>query len=288
MKPAPFEYHSPMSLADALVALDHEDAKIIAGGQTLVPMMNFRLVAPERLVDINGIIELSRIETTEQGIRIGSLVRHAQAARDPLLAEAVPVIAEAMHHVAHTAIRNRGTMGGSLCHADPSAEWPLLATLLDGVIEIAGPSGKRNISPDAFFYAPLVTDLGDDEVLTGIFLPQVPAGTGMAFDEIAQRAGDFAVVACGATVQMEEDRIVAARLAFGGLGEVPVRADAVEQALKGAAVAGIADAVAGCAEGLEPIDDMHASASYRRALAPVLARRVLTKAARRATEGAGT
>ncbi|SEM32061.1 carbon-monoxide dehydrogenase medium subunit [Roseovarius azorensis] len=282
MKPAPFEYLRPGTLEEALVALDHDDAKIIAGGQTLVPMMNFRLVAPERLVDINGIAELSRINETEGGIRIGALVRHAQAARDPLLKNAFPVVADAMRHVAHLAVRNRGTIGGSLCHADPSAEWPLLISLLDGGIEIAGGSGTRTCTPGEFFFAPLMTDLADDEVLTGVVLPRLPAGTGMAFDEIAQRAGDFAVVACGATVEMGGDRIVSARLAFGGLSDVPVRMADVEQAMAGATVADIAGAVAGCADGLEPNEDMHAAADYRRSLAPVLARRVLTAAAGRA------
>lgn len=282
MKPAPFEYLRPDTLAEALAALNHDDAKIIAGGQTLVPMMNFRLVQPERLIDINGIAELSRIEATDGGLRIGALVRHAQAARDPLLARAFPVVAEAMRHVAHVAIRNRGTIGGSLSHADPSAEWPLLIALLYGAIEIVGPSGARTCSPEDFFFAPLMTDLAEDEVLTGIVLPNLPEGAGMAFDEIALRAGDFAVVACGATVEMDGSRIASARLAFGGLGDVPVRMAKVESALVGAGANDIAGIVAGCADDLDPNEDMHASAGYRRSLAPTLARRVLTKATARA------
>ena len=281
MKPAPFEYLRPKTLEEALAALAQDDAKIIAGGQTLVPMMNFRLVAPERLVDINGIAELSQIEETEGVIRIGALVRHAQAARNPLLKLAFPVIAEAMRHVAHVAIRNRGTIGGSLSHADPSAEWPLLIALLDGMIGISGNSSVRTCTAEEFFFAPLMTDLADDEVLTGVALPRLPSGTGMAFDEIAMRAGDFAVVACGATVETDGDRITSARLAFGGLADVPLRVPSVEQALVGTKITEIADAVAGCAEGLEPNEDMHASADYRRSLAPVLARRVLTAAAGR-------
>lgn len=282
MKPAPFEYLRPGTLEEALAALDHDDAKIIAGGQTLVPMMNFRLVTPERLVDINGIEELSHIHEIEGGVRIGALVRHAQAARDPLLKNAFPLVAEAMRHVAHVAIRNRGTIGGSLCHADPSAEWPLLITLLEGGIEILGRSGIRICTPGEFFFAPLMTDLADDEVLTGVVLPRLPVGTGMAFDEIAQRVGDFAVVACGATVEMNGDRIASARLAFGGLGDVPVRMVDIEQVLAGVTVAEIAGVVASCADGLKPNEDMHASAAYRRSLAPILARRVLTAAAGRA------
>lgn len=284
MKPAPFEYLRPGTVDEAIAALDHEDAKIIAGGQSLVPMMNFRLVQPERLVDINGIPELGQVTAVEDGIRIGALVRHAQAARDTMLGTAFPIIDEAMRHVAHVAIRNRGTIGGSLSHADPSAEWPLLVSLLDGAIEITGRSGIRICSAEEFFFAPLMTDLEEDELLTGIVFPCLPNGVGMAFDEVSQRAGDFAVVACGAVVAMDGPRIGSARLAFGGLGDTPLRATEIEETLAGAALDEIATIVADCAADLEPNEDMHASAGYRQSLAPVLARRVLIQAAERAED----
>ena len=286
MKPAAFEYVRPETLAEAVTALDHDDARIIAGGQSLLPMMNFRLVQPERLVDINRITELERIERTETGLRIGALTRHANAARDPLLAEHFPIVAEAMAHVAHVAIRNRGTVAGSLCHADPSAEWPLLVTLLDGEIEILGSDGHRSAEPSEFFLAPLVTDIEEQELVTGVHLP-LPAGpSGMAFEEVAQRAGDFAVVAAGAMVRVENDTFAEVRLGLGGVFDTSVRARALEGALTGqrARAEELEAALPLAIEDLEPNDDLHASADYRLSLVPVLARRALIRALHRATQ----
>ncbi len=277
MKPAAFEYLRPKTLADALAALDHEDAKIIAGGQSLLPMMNFRLVQPERLVDINQIEQLNQIEKTDTGIRIGALVRHAEAARSSLLAEHFPIIAKAMVHVAHVAIRNRGTVAGSMCHADPSAEWPLLVTLLDGEIEILGNSGTRSAKPFEFFLAPLVTEIEETEILTAIHLPLIANPCRMAFDEIAQRAGDFAAVAVGTLVCVEGNIFSEIRLCLGGVFDTPVRAFAFENALIGqpASVESIEAALPLVLKDLEPNDDIHASAAYRLSLVTVLARRVL-------------
>lgn len=286
MKPAAFEYVRPDTLAEAVTALDHDDARIIAGGQSLLPMMNFRLVQPKRLVDINRIADLERIERTETGLRIGALTRHANAARDPLLAEHFPIVAEAMGHVAHVAIRNRGTVAGSLCHADPSAEWPLLVTLLDGEIEILGRDGHRSAEPSEFFLAPLVTDIEEQELVTGVHLP-LPAGpSGMAFEEVAQRAGDFAVVAAGAMVRVENDTFAEVRLGLGGVFDTSVRARALEGALTGqrARAEELEAALPLAIEDLEPNDDLHASADYRLSLVPVLARRALIRALHRATQ----
>ncbi len=286
MKPVAFEYVRPETLAEAVTALDHDDARIIAGGQSLLPMMNFRLVQPERLVDINRITELERIERTKTGLRIGALTRHANAARDPLLAEHFPIVAEAMGHVAHVAIRNRGTVAGSLCHADPSAEWPLLVTLLDGEIEILGSDGHRSAEPSEFFLAPLVTDIEEQELVTGVHLP-LPAGpSGMAFEEVAQRAGDFAVVAAGAMVRVENDTFAEVRLGLGGVFDTSVRARALEGALTGqrARAEELEAALPLAIEDLEPNDDLHASADYRLSLVPVLARRALIRALHRATQ----
>lgn len=286
MKPAAFEYVRPETLAEAVNALDHDDARIIAGGQSLLPMMNFRLVQPERLVDINRIADLERIERTETGLRIGALTRHANAARDPLLAEHFPIVAEAMAHVAHVAIRNRGTVAGSLCHADPSAEWPLLVTLLDGEIEILGSDGHRSAEPSEFFLAPLVTDIEEQELVTGVHLP-LPAGpSGMAFEEVAQRAGDFAVVAAGAMVRVKDDTFAEVRLGLGGVFDTSVRARALEGALTGqrARAEELEAALPLAIEDLEPNDDLHASADYRLSLVPVLARRALIRALHGATQ----
>ncbi|MBJ3777054.1 FAD binding domain-containing protein [Acuticoccus mangrovi] len=283
MKPAAFEYVRPTTLAEALAALDHDDAKLLAGGQSLVPMMNFRLVQPERIVDINHVAELRGIVEDGDAVRIGALTRHAEAARDPLLARMLPVVAEAMANVAHVAIRNRGTIGGSLCHADPSAEWPLLTVLLDASIDIASAAGRRSEPGDGFFIAPLVTALEDGEIVVAVRVPRPAPGTGMAFLEVAQRAGDFAAAAAGATVRLDGDRIVEARLALGGVADAPMRLAAIEAALAGADRRDIADAVADAAADLEPNDDMHASADYRRRLIPVLARRALERAAERSS-----
>jgi len=250
-----------------------------------LPMMNFRLVQPKRLVDINRIAGLGRIEKTERGIRLGALTRHAEAARSELLAENVPIVAEAMAHVAHVAIRNRGTVAGSLCHADPSAEWPLLVTLLDGEIEILGGDGRRTATPAEFFLAPLVTDMEETELVTGIHLPPHETPCGMAFDEVAQRAGDFAVVAAGALVRVEGGRFAEVRLGLGGVSDTSVRAAALEDALTGrpATAEAIEASLALTVEDLEPNDDVHASAAYRLSLVPVLSRRVLGRALERAT-----
>jgi len=248
-------------------------------------MMNFRLVQPQRLVDINRIAELGQIEKTGRGIRLGALVRHAEAALSELLAENVPIVAEAMAHVAHVAIRNRGTIAGSLCHADPSAEWPLLVTLLDGGIEILGGDGHRTARPAEFFLAPLVTDIEETELVTGIHLPLPETPCGMAFDEVAQRAGDFAVVAAGALVRVEDGRFAEVRLGLGGVFDTSVRAAALEDALTSqpATAEAIEASLALAVEDLEPNDDLHASAAYRLSLVPVLSRRVLSRALERAT-----
>ncbi|MDE0279130.1 MAG: xanthine dehydrogenase family protein subunit M [Defluviicoccus sp.] len=280
-KPAKFEYVRPATVPEALAALDRGNSRVLAGGQSLVPMMNFRLVQPDRLVDINRIAELGRIERTERGVRIGALVRHAEAEDDALLAGHFPIVAEAMSHVAHVAIRNRGTVAGSLCHADPSAEWPLLATLLDGEIEILGREGRRAAAPGDFFVAPLVTALEDGELATGLHLPLPDGGAATAFDEVSLRAGDFALAAAGALVRAERGRFAEVRLALGGVSDTPVRVDALERALVGepATAAAIETVLPLSTCGLEPADDPHASGAYRLSLVPVLARRVLTRAA---------
>jgi len=251
-------------------------------------MMNFRLVQPQRLVDLNRIAELGQIEKTDRGIRLGALVRHAEAARSELLAENVPIVAEAMAHVAHVAIRNRGTIAGSLCHADPSAEWPLLVTLLDGGIEILGGDGHRTARPAEFFLAPLVTDIEETELVTGIHLPLPETPCGMAFDEVAQRAGDFAVVAAGALVRVEDGRFAEVRLGLGGVFDTSIRAAALEDALTGqpATAAAIDASLPLPAQPLDPNDPPHAPAAYPLSLSPLLSPRVLTLAPASATASA--
>ncbi|MCY4152745.1 MAG: xanthine dehydrogenase family protein subunit M [Aestuariivita sp.] len=285
MKPAPFEYVRPDTLDAAVQALNHEDARIIAGGQSLVPMMNFRLVQPERLVDINRIEALTPIVQTDTGVRVGALTRHVEAEYHPLLREHFPIISEAMPYVAHLAIRNRGTIAGSLCHADPSAEWPLLAILLNAEIEILGGSGSRTVPAEEFFMAPLTTDIAETELVTGVFFPSPPASCGTAFDEVSWRAGDFAVVAAGALVYIEKNRFANVRLVLGGVSDTPIRITALEEALVGQSANqdAIEAVLSLTTKDLEPNDDLHASAEYRLSLVHVLARRVLTCALERAS-----
>ncbi|QOF75555.1 xanthine dehydrogenase family protein subunit M (plasmid) [Aminobacter sp. SR38] len=288
MKPAAFEYLAAKTLDEALSALaSGGDAKVIAGGQSLVPMMNFRLVQPEFLVDINSIPELSDIEERDGGLKLGALVRHAQSLKSPEALRHFPIIAETLQHVAHVAIRNRGTIGGSLVHADPAAEWPLLVTLLDAELEIHGPDGLRRVAPDEFFIAPLVTGLEDGEILTAVHLPYLPAGTGTAFEEVSQRAGDFAIASAGAIIALKDGIVAEARLALGGVADTAIRARAAEEHLLGKTLTTelMARASQFAAEGLEPNADLHASSEYRLHLIPIVARRVLERASRRAEGG---
>lgn len=287
MKPAAFEYLAAKTLAEALNALASGDAKVIAGGQSLVPMMNFRLVQPELLVDINSIPGLSDIEERDGSLTFGALVRHAQSLNSAEALRHFPIIAETLQHVAHVAIRNRGTIGGSLAHADPAAEWPLLVTLLDAELEIHGPEGLRRVTPDEFFIAPLVTGLDDGEILTAVHLPYLPAGAGTAFEEVAQRAGDFAIVSAGAVIALKDGIVTEARLALGGVADTAIRPRTAEEHLLGKTLTTelIARAAKLAADGLEPNADLHASSEYRLHLIPIVARRVLERASRRAEGG---
>lgn len=267
MKPAAFEYVQSTTVADAvatLVAYDGQ-AKIIAGGQSLVPAMNFRLLAPAALIDINGIAGLDLIEeTADGGLRIGALVRHYRLMTAPAVRARFPVLAEAMRHVAHFAIRNRGTIGGSLSHADPAAELPMMVVLLGATIRMVGPKGVRELAATDFFRGALVTALAKDELLTEVALPPL-ACTGWAFHEFAQRAGDYALAAVGVTLNAIDDRAVDVRLAVTGVGETPLRIAAAEAMLEGHRLdkERIAAAVAAVRKAVSPSDDLHGSAEYR-------------------------
>src|SRR5438270_2739443 len=202
MKPAAFDYVVADSIDMAVVSLAEAggDAKIIAGGQSLVPMLNFRLLRPSILVDINRIGGLAFIEEAGKNSRVGALTRHYQLETSPVIARHLPVLARAMTHVAHLAIRNRGTIGGSLSHADPAAELPMMALLLDAELHIASASGKRTIAARDFFLDTLTVDLGGGDIVTEIVLPKLPPKTGWGFEEVARRSGDFALAAAAATL----------------------------------------------------------------------------------------
>ena len=290
MKPPAFDYIAADSIAMAVEALAQagDDAKIIAGGQSLVPMLNFRMLRPSVLVDINRIAGLDVIDETSDAIRIGALTRHYQLETSPLIARNLPVLSCAMTHVAHLAIRNRGTIGGSLAHADPAAELPMMALLLDAELRIASAAGERTVAARDFFLGALTVDLGSGEIITEIALPKLPLRTGWGFEEVARRHGDFALAAVAATLTVSGGAIEQARIALTGVGATPLRAAEAEGLLVGRAlepdlVSRVMDAVRAT---VEPETDLHASSDYRRHLAGVLTGRALAAAWRRANESA--
>jgi CO/xanthine dehydrogenase FAD-binding subunit len=290
MKPAAFDYviADSIDMAVASLADGGGDAKIIAGGQSLVPMLNFRLIRPSVLIDINRIGDLAFIEEAGKKIRVGALARHYQLETSPVIARHLPVLASAMTYVAHLAIRNRGTIGGSLSHADPAAELPMMALLLDAELHIASASGKRTIAARDFFVGALTVDLARDDIVTEIVLPKLPPKTGWGFEEVARRSGDFALAAAAATLTLSAGLICQARIALTGVGATPVRAAEAEallvgQALEPGLIDRIIDAVRAA---IEPDTDLHASSDYRRHLAGVLAGRAVSAAWRRANESA--
>jgi carbon-monoxide dehydrogenase medium subunit len=286
MKPPAFDYIAATSvdMAVAALAATGSEAKIIAGGQSLMPMLNFRLIRPSVLVDINGIADLAYIEEAGSGIRVGALTRHYQLETSAVIARHFPVLSCAMTHVAHLAIRNRGTIGGSLSHADPAAEPPMLALLLDASLHIASASGTRTITARDFFLDALTVDLTSTDILTEIVLPKLPPRTGWGFAEVARRHGDFALVAVAATLTVSDDTIRQARIALTGVGPTPLRAAAAEALLCGHALEAslTGRAIDAVRTGIAPETDLHASSDFRRHLAGVLAGRALAAAWRRA------
>ena len=290
MKPPAFKYVAAGTVEEATAQLAEygEDARPIAGGQSLVPMMNFRLVSPTVLVDIRGIAPPDAIEEADGHVRIGALTRHRALETSPLIRDRFPVLSAAMTHVAHLAIRNRGTIGGSLCHADPAAELPAMAVLLDARIHVARRNGERIVEAGAFFEGALWTALEDGEIVTQIDIPLLPPGTGWGFHEFARRHGDFGLAGAAVTATGSAGRATEVRIALLGVGETPVRAPVAEALLTGTgfepdSVAAAAEAVR---DGIDPDDDLHASADYRRHLAGVLAERALGDAWARAGTGA--
>jgi CO/xanthine dehydrogenase FAD-binding subunit len=290
MKPAAFDYviADSIDMAVASLADGGGDAKIIAGGQSLVPMLNFRLLRPSILVDINRIGDLAFIQETGKNICVGALPRHFQLETSPVIARHLPILACAMTHVAHLAIRNRGTIGGSLAHADPAAELPMIALLLDAELSIASTSGKRTIAARDFFLDALTVDLAGSDIVTEIVLPKLPPETGWGFDEVARRSGDFALAAAAATLTLSAGIISQARIALTGVGSTTTRAAEAEallvgQALEPGLTARVIDAARAA---IEPETDLHASSEYRRHLAGVLAGRAVSDAWRRANESA--
>ncbi len=290
MKPAPFEYVAPDSLDDALAAMQQHgfDAKPLAGGQSLVPVMNFRLAQPGVLVDLNGVPGLDEIRHADDGtLYFGSMVRQSRLEREPLVAQHQPLLAEALPHIAHPQIRNRGTFGGSLAHADPAAELPVIAVALNGRFKLQSAAGERWIAARDFFTSLFDTDLGDEELLVEITLPPLPARTGTAFTEMARRHGDYALAGVAAVVTVDGGGVcTAARLVYLNAGEVPMVAAEAAQILVGerpSEEVWLETAVAASQNEIDPRGDIHASADYKRHLAKVLTVRALKQAFDRAS-----
>jgi CO/xanthine dehydrogenase FAD-binding subunit len=284
MKPAAFEYVVADSVEAAVAALAAGDAKIIAGGQSLVPMLNFRLLRPATLVDINRIPGLAFIRDNGEAITVGALTRHHQLETSPVIAQHFPVLTEAMTHVAHLAIRNRGTIGGSLSHADPAAELPMMAVLLDAELRLVSASGTRTVASRDFFLDALTVDLAEGEMLTEITLPKLPPHTGWGFVEVSRRSGDFALAAVAVTLAVADGVIAQARIAMTGVAPTARRASDAEAMLIGYRLdQGVGDDVIDAIRAVaEPDTDLHASADYRRHLVGVLGRKALLAAWKRA------
>jgi aerobic carbon-monoxide dehydrogenase medium subunit len=286
LKPAAFDYVAPSSLeaaVQALVAADG-DGKVMAGGQSLMPLLNFRMTRPSVVVDLMRIPGLSFIEVRGDRVAIGALTRHAELEFSDLIAKKLPVISAAMPHVAHLAIRNRGTIGGSLSHADPAAELPMLALFYGATIRAQGPRGPRDISADEFFVSALATCLEPDEIVFEIEFPVLASHTGWAFEEVARRFGDFALACIALSIERRDNLIADARVAVMGVAETPLRLRDAEQALVGmegtpASSAKFADIVRAS---VSPNTDIHVSADYRRSLVGALAERAFMTAWTRA------
>lgn len=294
MKPAPFSYARPATLPEALSLLSEhgDEAKILAGGQSLIPVMNFRLAQPSVVVDVNRVAGLDHLEATpDDGLRIGALVRQGRLEREPLVAERSPLLAAAVPWIAHPQIRNRGTIGGSISHSDPKAELPAVMTALGAryrLLRHGGGVEERWVTAGDFCHGLFHTCLEADELLAEIEIPPWPAGSGAAFSEVARRHGDYAMVGLAATVRLDGDgRYADARLAFLSVGDRPRLAQAAERLLGEAPSEALWAAVAEAAQGeVRPAGDVHATADYRRHLAGVLVRRVLAAATARAREAA--
>ncbi len=270
MKPAPFAYKKARSLDEAIALLgEHKDARLLAGGQSLIATLNMRLSSPNVLIDINGIGGLDRIEEKSGAVEIGALVRHVQAERSEIIAKLVPLIARAMPYIGHPAIRNRGTLGGSIAFADPAAELPACLLALDGEVDATGPKGKRTIKTANFFTGLFETALGPQEILTAIRIPVANKETRVGFAELARRHGDYAIVGLAASARSDGKGLKDVRLSFFGAGDTPSRSRDAETALESGDVDAAVDAL-----NLEPHDDVQATGATKKHLAGVLLRRV--------------
>ena len=289
MKPAQFEYFAPTTVDEtvAMLAEHAEDVKVLAGGQSLVPLMNMRLARPAVVVDINRVGELAYVrERDDGGVGIGALTRQSTVERSDPLRRRAPLLHEAVGYIGHIAIRTRGTIGGSIAHADPAGELPAVITALDGEVVVRGPGGERTIRADEFFLTYLTTLLGPDDLLTEVRLPPWPEGAGWSFMEVSRRHGDYALVGVACVVQVDGGVCSDARLVFTGVGGTPYVSVVGQDTARGerpddALYRRVQEAVSSD-PGLEPEADLHASALYRKEVAGVMAKRALARAFERA------
>jgi carbon-monoxide dehydrogenase medium subunit len=288
MKPAPFEYHDPDSLAEAIALLDRYEgeARLLAGGQSLVPLMNFRLASPAAIIDLNRVGGLAYIREDAGRVRIGAMTRQRAIEFSPLIRQRIPLLAEATRMVGHPPTRTRGTIGGSLAHADPAAEYPCVALALDAEMVLRSAAGERVVAAADFFQGLMFTAIRPREILAEIRFPITPPDAGYAFEEFSLRHGDFALAGVAAIVAPNGVRGMTVRLAACAVGETPVRLRATEEAIRGGGDDdAIAAAVRIAGESVEPAGDIHASADYRRHLVRVLTRRALVRAIESARQG---
>jgi aerobic carbon-monoxide dehydrogenase medium subunit len=282
MKPPKFDYHAPKSVDEALALLERYrgDAKLLAGGQSLVPLLNFRLSRPAALVDLNRIPSLAYIKEADGQVRLGAMTRQRTIEFSPVVKERLPLLREATRWVGHLPIRTRGTIGGSIAHADPSAEYPAVLTALEGEVVARSPRGERVVKAADLFQTYLTTNLDADEIVVEVRLPAMPAGAGYALEEFARRHGDFAIIGIAAMIVRDGQRCKTARLATAGAGPVPLRLRGAEEILErdGLGEAAIEAAARRASELVSPDADIHASSDYRRHLTGVLTKRALTRA----------
>ena len=286
MKPPPFDYERPMDINGALASLASHGgrAKVLAGGQSLLAMLNLRLLSPERLIDVSRLDELKYIRVAGNELRIGALTTHNTVLKSADVTMRCPIMAEAYRHVSHHSVRNRGTIGGSLCHNDPAAEMPLVVNLLGASLVARSKNGERIIAADQFFRGSFETVLEDDELLTEIRVPIPAKGHGWSFQEVSQRKGDFALVATAAMLTLENGTCRNVRLGFRNVGERVSRLKAVEAQIEGQTPSErlFSAAASAAMKAVEPPSDLHADADYRRDLVKALTERVLNKAVERA------
>ena len=282
MKPPVFEYHAPASVDEAIALLTRYggDGKILAGGQSLMPLLNFRLSRPAAIVDLNGIASLAYVREDNGVIHFGAMTRQRTIEFSDVVRRRLPLLTEATALVGHLPIRTRGTIGGSIAHADPSAEYPAVLAALDGTVVVRGPRGERALRPTELFQSYLTTSLGPEDILVEVRLPAMEPGAGFAFEEFSRRHGDFAIVGVAAMLIGDGQRCTTARLATAGAGPTPLRLRSAEEILErdGLSDTAIDAAAARAAELVDPDGDIHASAAYRRNLTRVLTGRALRRA----------